>query len=188
MRGTPWERERIVLARVVNMGTDRRLKAAIVSSGTFLGDMTNFIADSSVPANYLLGLLNSRLLNWRFKLTSTNNYLSAREIEDLPVARPTATVPQEESLHLEPSPLEPIFHERGDSIAAFLGALNMLSGSNPDLGGPTLTPQMIEWTVERLRADHCPWVPGAPSKLWNLLDALVLKLYRVEAFVRVFER
>ncbi len=49
--------------------------------------MTNFIAGSLLPHEYLLGVLNSRLLNWRIKLTSTNNYLSAAEVESLPVPR-----------------------------------------------------------------------------------------------------
>ncbi|MBI5571825.1 MAG: N-6 DNA methylase [Desulfomonile tiedjei] len=87
----PWEEPRIVLGRVVNMDTDRRLKAAAVPAGVFLGDMTNFICRLTVPENYLLGLLNSRLLNWRIKLTSTNNYLSAAEIEALPVPRISPT-------------------------------------------------------------------------------------------------
>ena len=34
---------RIVIGRVVNMDTLRRLKAAAAPSGAFLGDMTNFI-------------------------------------------------------------------------------------------------------------------------------------------------
>jgi len=83
----PWNGKRIALARVVNMGTKRRLKAALVQPGTFLGDMTNYITDMTVAQAYLLGLLNSRLLNWRIKLTSTNNYLSATEVEALPVPR-----------------------------------------------------------------------------------------------------
>ena len=67
------------------MDSARRLKAALVPKGVFLGDMTNSIVSRGVPLDYLLGVLNSRLLNWRFKLTSTNNYISARELESLPV-------------------------------------------------------------------------------------------------------
>ena len=87
-RGQPWLRPRIALGRVVNMATPRRLKAAQVSAQSFLGDMTNFIAETSLSPDYLLGLLNSRLLNWRIKITSTNNYLSAAEIQALPIFRP----------------------------------------------------------------------------------------------------
>lgn len=86
--GRPWERSRIVLGRVVNMAADRRLKAAEAPAGSFLGDMTNFIADATLPHEYLLALLNSRLLNWRFKAVSANNYISAAEILGLPIPRP----------------------------------------------------------------------------------------------------
>ena len=48
-RGVPWEQDRIAIGRVVNMDTDRRLKAAHVPAGAFLGDMTNFISDVTVP-------------------------------------------------------------------------------------------------------------------------------------------
>ena len=34
---------------------------------------------------YLLGLFNSHLLNWRFKLTSTNNHVNNYEIDELPI-------------------------------------------------------------------------------------------------------
>ncbi|MFH1116292.1 MAG: Eco57I restriction-modification methylase domain-containing protein, partial [Pseudomonadota bacterium] len=83
----PWEHERIGLGRVVNMAAATRLKAAYVAPGQFLGDMTNSLTHLELPVDYLLGLLNSKVLNWRIKLTSTNNYLSAAEIEALPIPR-----------------------------------------------------------------------------------------------------
>ncbi|MEW6351376.1 MAG: Eco57I restriction-modification methylase domain-containing protein [Thermodesulfobacteriota bacterium] len=85
--GTPWKTERIVVGRVVNMDTKRRLKAAPAAQGSLLGDMTNSLTEISVPMHYLLGLLNSSLLNWRLRLTSTNNYISAAEIQALPIPR-----------------------------------------------------------------------------------------------------
>ncbi len=87
--GTPWKTERIVVGRVVNMDTQRRLKAAPVPEGSLLGDMTNSLTELAVPMDYLLGLLNSSLLNWRMRLTSTNNYISAAEIQALPIPRPS---------------------------------------------------------------------------------------------------
>ncbi len=35
--------------------------------------------------NYLLGLLNSKLFQWRFKLTGTNNNVGTNELEALPI-------------------------------------------------------------------------------------------------------
>ncbi len=68
LRNRVWEKPRIVIGRVVNMETARRLKAAYVPAGTFLGDMTNFILEPTVSSGFLLGLLNSRLLNYRIKV------------------------------------------------------------------------------------------------------------------------
>jgi len=33
----------------------------------------------------LLGILNSDILNWRFKLTSSNNHVNNYELDDLPI-------------------------------------------------------------------------------------------------------
>ncbi|CAD5982402.1 putative adenine-specific methylase MJECS02 [Planktothrix tepida] len=41
----------------------------------------------------LLALLNSRLLEWRFRLTSTNNHVSTSEIAALPIPKFTFTTP-----------------------------------------------------------------------------------------------
>ena len=45
---------------------------------------------------YLTGLLNSRLLNWVFKATSTNNHVNIYELENLPI--PHATLAQIEDI------------------------------------------------------------------------------------------
>lgn len=44
----------------------------------------------------LLALLNSRLLEWRFRLTSTNNHVSTTEIAALPIPRIDFTTPADE--------------------------------------------------------------------------------------------
>jgi len=38
--------------------------------------------------SYLLGVLNSDLLNWRFDLSNSNNHVSNRELASLPIADP----------------------------------------------------------------------------------------------------
>ncbi len=76
---------RVAVARVVNMDCGIRLKAAWVKTGVFLGDMTNYLDNVIISSSFTLGLLNSGLLNWRFKALSANNYISAAEIKSLPV-------------------------------------------------------------------------------------------------------
>jgi len=38
--------------------------------------------------SYLIGILNSDLLNWRFDLSNTNNHVSNRELASLPIVDP----------------------------------------------------------------------------------------------------
>jgi len=40
-------------------------------------------------AKFLVGLLNSKLLNWLFKITSTNNHVNLYELESLPIPKIT---------------------------------------------------------------------------------------------------
>lgn len=40
---------------------------------------------------YILGLLNSKLLDWFFRKTSTNNHVNGYEVEQLPIRLPTPT-------------------------------------------------------------------------------------------------
>jgi hypothetical protein len=47
---------------------------------------------------------------------------------------------------------------------------------------------MIERTVELVTADAHYSTDSLMARLWNLLDALVLKLYGVEEYIEVIER
>lgn len=183
--GRPWEKERIALGRVVNMATAIRLKAAPVPRGSFLGDMTNSVSDLSIPENYLLGLLNSSLMNWRFKLTSTNNYLSAAEIGALPVPRiPGEPVTEADYLHLKWF-LEDLI---GRETSTIMEAVAHIDGL-PDQGSPEQTSRalarMIEWTVERIRADAESPDCTDVERLRNVLDSLVIKLYSAAPYAAV---
>jgi len=82
---------RIAGQQISNMMQRWRLKFCLVKPGTFLGNSCNYIFIPKEMENhellllYLLALLNSCLLNWRFKLTSSNNHVSNLEIDSLPI-------------------------------------------------------------------------------------------------------
>ena len=87
---------RIVQTGIVNMEARRRLVAAEVPAQTVLGNSVNYWVarpslhhSSQQVHDYLLGLLNSKLLEWRFRLTSSNNNINLYEINSLPVPKPT---------------------------------------------------------------------------------------------------
>jgi adenine-specific DNA-methyltransferase len=186
-RGAPWEQDRIAIGRVVNMDTNRRLKAAHVPAWAFLGDMTNFISDVTVPIPYLLGLLNSRVLNRRIKLTSTNNYLSAAEIEALPIPRIGNTLAPGTGGQSSGEEFRLLIADPADSIPGWLERIEILSDKSSRNGHAVAIPTMIELVVQAIQHDPSSSLAGRGQMgaLWYLLDALVLKLYGVEAYAGI---
>ena len=56
------------------------------SENDILGNSCNYIAMQDVnDLKNLNILLNSQLLNWRFKVTSTNNHINNYELDELPL-------------------------------------------------------------------------------------------------------
>lgn len=186
-RGTPWEEERIVLGRVVNMETHRRLKAALVPSGAFLGDMTNFIADPALPHPYLLGLLNSRLLNRRIKLTSTNNYISAVEVEALPIPRFEWPLPTADAQRHAVSICACQAQRPDASLVVSTKNLGAALGDLLRKEGAALVPVAIQWAVQEILVRVSHEASEECRNFWNLLDALVLLLYGVEFFAKALD-
>ncbi|MCA1960520.1 MAG: N-6 DNA methylase [Desulfomonile sp.] len=186
-RGRPWEERRIVLGRVVNMATNRRLKAAEVLPRTFLGDMTNFVTDLTVPLSCLVGLLNSALLNWRIKITNTNNYLSAAEIEALPIPRcvPAACTPEVDQV-AEKS-LDEIYSRRSNTI---IENLRLVRAELRDYGTgfrSELIALMVEKLTMRILDDCCSFGLGPAESQQKLLDSLVLELYGAGDYAEMIE-
>ena len=84
---------RIACQQISNMNQDRRMKWSLIEPGMVLGNSCNFIGIDSdglwaVPEEtiyYFLAILNSSLINERFKLLSPNNHVSNGEINSLPI-------------------------------------------------------------------------------------------------------
>lgn len=79
--------KRIATQRITGVDEKDRIVAAVVDKDIYFADSTNSInltTGSKYHLNYLLGLLNSRVYQWRFKLTSTNNNVGTNEIESMP--------------------------------------------------------------------------------------------------------
>lgn len=102
--GGPWRehlaRSRVVQTGIVNLEAGRRLVAARVPAGVYLGNSVNYwlprgLDDwpEEVACGYLLGLLNSTPYEWRFRLTSSNNNINIYEIKALPWPRLSAEFP-----------------------------------------------------------------------------------------------
>ena len=84
--------ERIAGQQISNLDANQRLKFALVPKNYILGNSLNYFkvneklfTNNSFSIYSLLGFLNSNLLNWRFKLTSSNNHVNNYELDDLPI-------------------------------------------------------------------------------------------------------
>jgi Alw26I/Eco31I/Esp3I family type II restriction m6 adenine DNA methyltransferase len=82
---------RIAGQQISNLGSNNRLKFSLVLPEFILGNSLNYLTvdktcfNNSFNIYTLLGLMNSKILNWRFKLTSSNNHVNNYEIDDLPI-------------------------------------------------------------------------------------------------------
>jgi len=87
---------RIATQRITGVDDSRRLVAALIDTGAWFADSTNSItsvAGAPLSLVYLVGLLNSELFQWRFRLTSSNNNVATNELLGLPIRVPVMTIP-----------------------------------------------------------------------------------------------
>jgi len=75
----------------------RRIIATIIEKNSFCSDTINFITNPNwLKLFTILGLLNSSLWEWRFRLTSTNNHVNAYEIDSMPIPPTSFVTPKQE--------------------------------------------------------------------------------------------
>lgn len=81
--------ERIACQQISNMTKERRLIFSYVPKDYILGNSCNFISIDNNLFNidifFILAILNSNLINWLFKLTSSNNHVNNYELAELPI-------------------------------------------------------------------------------------------------------
>lgn len=81
--------ERIACQQVVNMGKARRITFAYIPANCVLGNSCNFISvrknSLGIDLYSILGLFNTSIINWYFKLTSSNNHVNNYEIDCFPI-------------------------------------------------------------------------------------------------------
>jgi hypothetical protein len=82
------QHRRIATQRITGVDERLRVVATIIESPAYFADSTNSIilaSNTRYRLEYLLGHLNSRLYQWRFKITSSNNNVGTNELESLPI-------------------------------------------------------------------------------------------------------
>ena len=82
-------KDRIVCQQIANMHKKHRVSFAFVPKNFVLGNSCNFISVDEnlygIDIYALLGLLNTKLIDWFFKLTSSNNHINNYEIDNFPI-------------------------------------------------------------------------------------------------------
>ncbi|TFG31226.1 hypothetical protein EU527_12905 [Candidatus Thorarchaeota archaeon] len=81
--------KRIACQQISNMNQRWRLKFAPIEPGSVIANSCNYMVHNQTKSddlqNYLLGIFNSELMNWRFQITNSNNHVSIRELQVLPL-------------------------------------------------------------------------------------------------------
>lgn len=78
-------RKRLICQQISNGGLRRRLKFIYCASTDILGNSCNYISADEETLAKLYLILNSSVLNWRFKITSSNNHINNYELDELPI-------------------------------------------------------------------------------------------------------
>jgi hypothetical protein len=80
--------ERVGYQRGAAIDNWRRIIATLIPVGAFCADTVNYVVQPKVVSlRFVLGVLNSALLEWRFRLTSTTNHVNSYEVDSLPFPR-----------------------------------------------------------------------------------------------------
>lgn len=81
--------KRIVMQGITGVNEKTRLKMAILADDAYCGHSVKYIllGEGTTSYEYLLAVLNSRVMNWYFKLFSTNSNVNGYEIDNLPIPK-----------------------------------------------------------------------------------------------------
>lgn len=82
-------KHRIATQRITGVDERLRIVCTVIAPLAYFADSTNSIVVaecSPVDMNFLVAVLNSKLMQWRFKLTSTNNNVGTNELNSLPIS------------------------------------------------------------------------------------------------------
>jgi len=84
-----FENERISCQQISNTNKKKRIQFAYVPKNIILANSCNFISVTNnifgIDIYYILGLLNSNIIDWYFNFFNSNNHISNYEIDEFPI-------------------------------------------------------------------------------------------------------
>lgn len=86
-KANDYNKERLICQQISNVDMQKRLKFVFCEKTDILGNSCNYIVSTRKQSDLkkLFLILNSELLNWRFKITSSNNHINNYELDELPI-------------------------------------------------------------------------------------------------------
>ncbi len=98
--------KRLACQQISNRNQRWRLKFTRIQPRMVLANSCNYMIEreaSDDSLDFILGVLNSELMNWRFHLGNSNNHVSNRELSLMPVLNPSKINPDNQNLVKEVS-------------------------------------------------------------------------------------
>lgn len=80
-----FKKERLICQQISNAKTYKRLVFVFCKPNDILGNSCNYLSSDTKTLKKLKLILNSNILNWRFKVTSSNNHINNYELAELPI-------------------------------------------------------------------------------------------------------
>ncbi len=77
--------ERIAMQGMTGANDKLRIVSTIVPAGVYLANSCNYILADGQDLYYLLGIFNSKIINWYFRCFSTNSNVNGYEVDNLPI-------------------------------------------------------------------------------------------------------
>lgn len=88
LKASSYKNKRVVYQRYAAIDNYRRLIATILPENYFCSHTTGYFSSIDVYSlGFMAALMNSKFLDWRFNLTSTNNNINGYELESLLVPK-----------------------------------------------------------------------------------------------------
>ena len=78
--------ERIAMQGMTGANDKIRIIMSLIPKGIYLANSCNYLLpNKELPSKYLLGLMNSKIINWYFRCFSTNSNVNGYEVESFPI-------------------------------------------------------------------------------------------------------
>ncbi len=184
--------ERIACQQISNLTKTRRIQFAFVPSNHILGNSCNFISIDKnldgVNLWFLLGILNSSLINWYFKLTSSNNHINNYEIANFPL--PISTIYKQEIENLTKQYLvEPSEHQLQKIDSLVFRAYGIIE---TDLNKETYNNSHDDDMLDHFKNDLCSIIPEVSTqdcdRILNNKASITDIIFQKKTYITSFER